>query len=626
MMEGDTMPAVASACMRASCNARLGPREVVIERRADAVYLRSPHRLGPYPDKMTERLELWAERTPSAVFLAERDAGGTGWRTLTYSEALVGVRNVGEALLRRGLSSERPIVILSGNDIEHAILGLAANYVGLPYAPVSPACALISRDFARLRHVMDLLTPGLVFAADGAAFAAAIRSVVPHDVEVVAGRGVVPGRASTPFGGLLATRPTGEVDRAHASVGPDTIAKFMFTSGSTDIPKAVIYTQHMWCSNQEMIKTALPYLGDEPPVLVDWVPWHHTGGGNHDLGIALYNGGTLHIDHGKPLPGEIETTVQNLRSIAPTWYFNVPKGFSALLPYLRSDEVLRERFFSRLGVLFYAGASLAQHVADEIQELALATRGERVPMLTSLGATETGPLSIVRTWDADDVDNVGVPAVGVELKLVPAGGKLEVRLRGPNITPGYWRRSDLTAKAFDDEGFYCLGDAVGWQDPTDPAAGLKYDGRIAEDFKLSTGTWVNVEAVRAGLLARLRPYVHDLVITGTGRDEVGALIFPDLAACRRLAGGVEEAALVDHPRVRSELRRRLGELARTSTGSSTRVARVLLVAQPPSLDAGELTDKGTINQAAVLSRRADLVAALYAHPTAPPVIALDDSV
>ncbi|MCC6777091.1 MAG: feruloyl-CoA synthase [Hyphomicrobiales bacterium] len=617
------MSAVASARRRADRGPLLGPREVVLERRPHAVCLRSPHRLGRFPDKITERLELWAERTPRAVFLAERDAGGTGWRTLTYAEALAGVRGVGEALLQRDLSTERPIVILSGNDIEHASLGLAANYVGLPYAPISPAYSLVSRDHARLRHVMDLLTPGLLFVSEGPAFAAAVQAVAGQDVEVVPGCGGGLPSNTTPFNELLATRPTAAVDRAHAAVGPDTIAKFMFTSGSTDVPKAVIYTQRMWCSNQEMIRTSLPYFAHEPPVLVDWVPWHHTGGGNHDLGIALYNGGALYIDHGRPLPGEIETTVQNLRSIAPTWYFNVPKGFAALLPYLRDDEALRERFFSRVEVLFFAGASLAQHVADEIEELARTTRGERVPILTSLGATETGPLSIVRTWDADDVNNVGVPAVGVEVKLVPAGGKLEVRLRGPNITPGYWRRDDLTRKAFDEEGFYCMGDAVRWRDASDPAAGLIYDGRIAEDFKLSTGTWVNVEPLRAAVLAGLRPYVHDLVITGAGRDEIGALIFPDLDGCGKLVQGVEEEALIDHPQLRAELRRRLGELASRSTGSSTRVARALLVPEAASLDAGEITDKGTINQAAVLARRADLVAALYADPTGPRVIILD---
>ena len=382
----------------------------------------------------------------------------------------------------------------------------------------------------------------------------------------------------------------------------------------------MINTQRMWCSNQAMILSQLAFFADEPPVIVDWSPWHHTAGGNHDFGFVLYNGGTFYIDEGKPAPGAIETTVQNLREVATNWYFTVPKGYEALLPYFRTDEALRRTFFSRLKVLWFAGAALSQSVFDEMQELALATCGERIMFLTGLGSTESAPMAIARMWQSKDSTNMGVPVPGVELKLVPSGGKLEARLRGPNIMPGYWRQRDLTAQAFDEEGFYKLGDALKFEDPADPGQGLLFDGRIAEDFKLATGTWVNVGPLRARLLAQLEPYARDVVIAGGDRNEIGALIFPNLDACRRLAAGA--ADVTGDARVLDALRARLTAFARTSTGSSNRVCRAILLAEPPSLDAGEMTDKGSINQRAVLSRRADLVAELYAPQPSPRVLVI----
>jgi feruloyl-CoA synthase len=589
---------------------RLGPRDVIVERRPDGIiHLRSPHALPPYPEKLSERLEHWAGTAPERTFLAQRDATGA-WRKVTYAQALEQVRRIGAALLKRDLSPARPIVILSGNDIEHALMALAAMYVGIPYAPISPAYSLISHDFSKLRYIFDLLTPGLVFASDGAPFRRAIETIVPSGMEVIVARNPLPSRPITFFDTLLAPASTAAAVAAHAKVGPDTIVKFLFTSGSTGTPKAVINTQRMWCSNQAMILVQLAYFADEPPVIVDWSPWHHTAGGNHNFGFVLYNGGTFYIDEGKPAPGAIETTVKNLREIPTNWYFTVPKGYEALLPYLRADAQLRQTFFSRLKVLWFAGAALSQSVFDEMQELAHATCGERIMFLTGLGSTETAPMALGRMWQSKDSTNMGVPAPGVELRLVPCEGKLEARLRGPNIMPGYWRQPEVTATAFDEHGFYRLGDAVKFQDPADPREGLLFDGRIAEDFKLATGTWVNVGPLRARLLAVLEPYARDVVIAGGDRNEIGALLFPNLEACRKLAADVDDIA--QDRRVLDEFRARLAAFAKTSTGSSNRVGRAILLAEPPSLDAGEMTDKGSINQRAVLARRADLVAELYA--------------
>jgi len=426
----------------------------------------------------------------------------------------------------------------------------------------------------------------------------------------VLGEGALEGRSTVPFAELLASAPTDAVDAAHAKVGPDTIAKFLFTSGSTGQPKAVINTQRMLCANQQMLVQSLPYLAEVPPVLVDWLPWHHTAGGNHNIGIVLYNGGTLYIDGGKPLPGMIDTTVRNLREVGPTIYFNVPRGYEALLPHLREDEVLRKTFFGRLGLLQYAAAVLPQPVWKAYEELAVQTCGERILWITGYGATETAPFLMSTNRGAARAGTVGLPVDGVEMKLAPVNDKLEARFRGPNITPGYWRDPELTRAGFDEEGYYRTGDALRFLDPEDPSAGLEFDGRLAEDFKLTTGTWVSVGPLRARLAAAGAPYVQDSVITGHNRDEVGVLVFPNLQATRDMA---REA-------LRAHLQKVLNGLAAEATGSSTRIARALLLEAPPSIDAGEITDKGSINQRAVLRTRAGLVEVLHAEPRSPDVI------
>ena len=571
--------------LRPARKVRLGPTDIQVERRRDGcTILRSPHRIGRYPRKLTERLDLWADKAPGRVFLAQRD--GAGWRTLTYGDARDRARRVGQYLLSQGLSADRPLAVLSGNDLEHALWHLGAMYVGVPYAPVSPAYSLLSADYGKLRYIFELMTPGLVYASDRNAFRKAIDAVVPPGTEVLYELKELP--------------VTAAVDQAHERVTPETIAKFLFTSGSTGMPKAVINTQRMWCSNQAISAMMFAYLQEEPPVLLEWAPWHHTAAGNKCLGMALYNGGSYYIDEGKPLPGAIETTVRNLREIAPNWYFNVPKGFEALLPYLRQEKRLRENFFSRLKVLWFAAAALPQHVFDEYKELAFRTTGETIPFLTGLGATETAPYAMGRMWEAEDATNMGLPPPGVEAKMVPIEGKLEMRVKGPGITPGYWRRQDLTDKAFDEEGYYRLGDAFVFADPQDPAKGLLFRGRIAEDFKLTSGTFVHVGPLRARFIEHFAPLVRDVVITGEGRNGVGALVFP--------AGPVN----------RGELQARLNSFP--STGSSNRIVRALVLEEPPSLDAGEMTDKGSINQRSVLARRAALVEALYRDPPSPQVI------
>jgi feruloyl-CoA synthase len=603
---------------------RLGAPDVSVERRRDGViFMRSPKALQPYPKNLTERLAHWASAAPEWVFLAQRD--GTGqWRAMTYAATFAAVRAIASVLLERDLSAERPIAILSGNDIEHALLGLAAMHVGIPYAPISVPYSLVSQDFRKLKSIMEILTPGLVFAANGTAFARAIAATVPADVELVVTENPASDRPMTPFAKLSGAQPTTAVEAAHAKVGPDTVAKILFTSGSTGQPKGVINPQRMLCANQRMMRAGLEFVADEPPVLLDWLPWNHTFGSNHNFGLVLDSGGSLYIDEGKPMPGAIETTVRNLRDIAPTIYFNVPKGFEMLVPHLQADRTLREKFFSRLKVMFYAGAGLPQHVHDALQDLAVGTVGERIIFLTSLGSTETGPAALVCSWECERVGNIGLPLPGLEVKLVPQDGKFETRFKGPNITPGYWRAPAITAAAFDDEGFYKIGDAVRFEDPTDPAKGLLFDGRIAEDFKLATGTWVSVGPLRMAVIAHCAPLVRDVVLAGPDRDEVTALIIPDVDACRKLAPDLPRdtpaAAVLDDGRVKKTFAGFLQAFAEPGRGTSARVCRAVLLAEPPSLDVGEVTDKGSINQRAVLAHRAALVEKLYADPPPPNVI------
>jgi len=579
--------------------------------------------LQVYPNVLTDRLLHWAQVSPQKVCIAKRGADDQ-WRSLTYAQVWESVRSIGQALLDRGLSAERPVAILSENDLEHFLLTLAGQHVGIPTAPISPPYSLVSKDFGKLRHTLKIVTPGLVFVADGTRYAPAIETAVGEHIEVVATTAPPDRRRASLFAELLETNPTAAVDAAHERIDPDGVAKFLFTSGSTGVPKAVINTHRMICSNQQMIAQIFGFLEDEPPVIVDWLPWNHTFGGNHDVGIALYNGGTFYIDDGKPGPGWIEKSVRNLREISTTVFFNVPKGYEDLLPFLRADRQLRETFFRRLGLMFYAGAGLSQPVWDAYRELALETCGERIIMATGLGSTETAPMSIQTTWETDKAGTIGIPVPGVVVKLVPRGDKLEARVRGPNVTPGYWREPELTKKAFDEEGFYSFGDAVRFIDPSDVNKGLLFDGRLNEDFKLANGTWVSVGPLRAKIMGHFAPLVRDAVIAGLDRDFITAIIFVDPDACRSLAPELPERAplaeVVNHPAVRERFHTLLKSFAQQSTGSSNRVVRAVLAEEPPSLDVGEITDKGSFNQRAVLERRAALVNELYAASPSPRIL------
>ena len=583
--------------------------------RADGTTLvTSTEPLLPYPRRLTDRLLHWAAVTPEHTLAAQREAAGQ-WRRISYAQALHGARCIAQALLDLRLSAQRPVAILSGNDLEHLLLSLGAMLAGVPYAPVSPAYSTLSQDHGKLRHILTRLTPGLVFAADAAAYGRALAAAVPAETQVVLTQGRLDTRATRSFSELLASVPTNQVDAAHETVGPDTIAKFLFTSGSTKLPKGVINTQRMWCANQQQIVQCFPDLGRTRPVLVDWLPWNHTFGGNHNVGLTIYNGGTLYIDEGKPTPQLIGQTLRNLREISPTVYFNVPSGFEEIANAMERDATLRKTLLRHVNMFFYAGAGLAQPVWDKLDAIAEATCGERIRMLTGLGMTETAPFAICANAQDVKSGHIGLPAPGIELKLLPSGDKVEVRYRGPNVTPGYWRAPEQTAEAFDAEGFYCSGDAVKAIDVARPGRGFMFDGRIAEDFKLATGTFVSVGPLRAKVIAAGDPCVQDVVVTGVDRNEIGLLIFPRLDSCRALAGiGAEAPAaeVVAAPAVREFFARLIDALWASGTGSATRVARALLLVELPNIDLGEVTDKGSINQHAVLTHREPLVTQLYA--------------
>ena len=585
------------------------------EARADgSTLVTSTEPLQPYPLRLTDRLLHWAEASPEHTLAAKRHQGGD-WRRISYREAQASARCIAQALIDMKLSADRPIAILSDNDLEQLLLGLGAMLAGVPFAPISAAYSTLSQDHGKLKHILGVLTPGLVFASSASAFGKAITATVPADVAVVLTSGAIEGRKTRSFDKLLGTVPTAQVDAAHANVGPDTIAKFLFTSGSTQLPKGVINTQRMLCSNQQMIRQCFPALARERPVLIDWLPWNHTFGGNHNVGLTLYNGGTLYIDEGKPVPALIGETLRNLREIAPTVYFNVPKGFEEIANALEGDSALRDRFFSRVRMLFFAGAGLSQPVWDQLDRMAERACGERIRRLTGLGMTETAPFAICANAGAVRSGHVGLPAPGMTLKLVPVDGKLEVRYRGPNVTPGYWRAAQQTQESFDAEGFYASGDALEFIDPQQPQAGFAFDGRIAEDFKLATGTFVSVGPLRARVIAAGSPCVQDVVVTGINRNEIGLLIFPRLDACLALAGaapGTPTLDLLAAPTVRAFFQQLADSLYHSGTGSATRVARSLVLVDPPGIDRGEITDKGSINQRAVLTHRDALVEHLYA--------------
>ena len=579
-------------------------------------YLEADQELEPYAKTITERFMHWAKIKPNETILAQRkvlESGQLGdWQKITYAQALQSARQIGQALLKRGLNAERPVLILSENSIDHALMALACIYVGIPYCPASPAYSTVSQDFEKLHHIIKTLTPGLVFAFDGEKYEKAILKAVSPETEVVISKGSI-NRPFTEFSQLLETTASSEVDQAQQNTGPQSIVKFLFTSGSTKQPKAVINTQKLWCANQQQMAQSMPVLANEPLTLVDWLPWNHTFGGNHNFGMILYNGGTLYIDDGKPTPALIHETLRNLREISPTVYFNVPSGFESIANNMKTDDLLRRTLLAKVKMFFFAGASLAQPIWDSLFESAEKEVGERIVMGTGLGMTESGPFAIFITNPDVREGDLGVPTAGMTLKLVPSGDKTEVRYKGPNITEGYWRSPEETKEAFDEEGFFCTGDAVKWIDESNPHLGLKFDGRTAEDFKLSTGTFVSVGPLKAKIINLGAPYVQDAVITGLNQKEVGAMIFTN-NKIRSLANADANVPLSDiytRPEVVTFFQNVINQLGEQATGSATKIARAILLEEPASIDKGEITDKGSINQRAVLKHRDALVKALH---------------
>jgi len=596
-----------------------------MERRADGtLLLRSRSELGAYPASMGTYLEHWANVAPDRPFLAERDPRGE-WQVLTYALARRRVRRVATALLGNALAARRPVIVLSDSSIEHAILMLAAMHVGIPSVSVSPAYSLASADFAKLRAIVSLVEPGLIYADDPGRYGSALESLRDLHSALLVCRQGRSGAGAIGFQELDVHENGYAVDDALARVGPDTVAKLLFTSGSTGEPKGVINTQRMLVSNQQARAQCWPFLEREAPTLVDWLPWSHTFGANHNFNLVLRFGGTMYIDAGRPTPSQFSVSLANLREIAPTVYLNVPRGYEMLVSALEADTELRGVFFSRLRVIFYAAAALPQYLWEALTELSVRATGSQVPLVSAWGATETAPLITDCHFQAARSGCIGVPVPGATLKLLPSGEKLEVRVKGPYVTPGYYKRPDLTAQNFDEEGFYRIGDAVRFVDAAHPENGLLFDGRISEDFKLDSGTWVNVTALRLRATSALAPVAQDVVVAGHDRSSVRILIFPNIAACASLCGGLPSGTspeeVLSHQNVRAHVVSALQKLRADGGGSSMHAVAALLLREPASIDAGEVTDKGYINQRKVLHRRSDLVARLYTEH-APDVIML----
>jgi feruloyl-CoA synthase len=574
------------------------------------IYYSLDEKLQAFPNKITDRLLHWATIKPNHTFLGRKVNGE--WQTFSYLQTLQKVNSVAQYLLDLDFKVNETIVILSENSLEHALLALAALHIGIPYSPISPPYSLVSDDFGKLKHCLELMTPKVIFAKNGKTYQKALKlskTLFPNVVIIT-----VDDEFGNNFQNILNTKPTLAVAIAASKVKAETVAKVLFTSGSTGLPKGVINTHGMWCANLQQITQVLPFMHQKAPVFIDWLPWNHTFGGNHNFGLAIYNGGTIFIDDGKPTPKGIEETIQNLREISPTAYFNVPKGFEMLIPHLEKEPALRENFFKNLNIIFYAGASLAQPIWNRLEELAIETIGVKIPIITGLGCTESGPSAMFANWGGAFSGLLGVPVAGMEVKLVPDGDKLEARYKAPNVTKGYWRNLEETEKAFDEDGYYKTGDAVKFLDENNPDKGLIFDGRIAEDFKLSSGTWVNVGVLKARVISTASPIIQDVVLTGLDKDFIGAILFLNADACRKLANISNETTNREaflHENIQNFIEEWLIAFNKTATGSSTVIKKYIIALDHPSIDLGEITDKGSLNQRAVLKHRVELVDSIY---------------
>jgi len=607
-------------------------RDVELDRRADGtMVLRSRHKLIPYQRHVPAFLAKWANEAPDRVWLAQRRGKDRAWLKVTYAEAKRRVDALTQALLDRGFGPDKPVMPISGNSIEFGLLSMAAMQARAPLAPASPAYSLMSQDHAKLAYIVRLIRPAMIFVQNGAMFAKALASLdaanLLDGVTLVHVEDAPPGLQSTPYAALEATTPTDAVARSMAAIDGKTIGKFLFTSGSTGMPKAVANTQEMMCANLAMGQMARVRQPGEPPaVMLDWLPWNHTMGGNSTFQANLADGGTTYIDDGRPVPGMFDETLRNLHEVPTTYFVNVPAGYAMLATALEHDDELARRFFRDLKVLAYGGATLPDDLYDRMQALSVRHTGYRTPFVTGWGCTETAPVATTVHWASERVGLIGLPFPGVELKMIPTGedGRYELRLRGIIVTPGYHRQPELTATMFDEEGFYKIGDAGRFVDPADPSQGLIFDGRVVEDFKLMSGTFVLVGTLRTTVIAAATPVLQDAVIAGQDKSYVAILGFPNIAACRLLAGDSEAklplADLLRHPAVASRLKDGIAAMNRDSRGSSMQVKRALLMTEPPSVDGHELTDKGYINQRATLTRRKALVEKLYADPPDPGVI------
>lgn len=585
-----------------------------VERRPDGtVLLWSNHAPGQGPRSIAHLFAQRAAAHPERRYIGQRAPGHGPWRFVTYGEAKRAVDGIAAWLLARGLGQQDAVLILSSNSIEHALMTLGAYTAGVPAAPISPAYSLMSSDHAKLKHCWSTVRPKVVFAQSGAAYGpalAALRALDP-ELAVVTVDGIF--EDATAFADAAATEPGAEVTAALETVSHATVAKYLFTSGSTGLPKGVPQTHGMMAgviAGQEGLRDE-PHDPDLVPESLEWMPWSHISAGNIGFNGVLWSGGTLHLDEGKPIPGMFETTIKNLYEVSPIVFGSAPIAFSMLADAMERDRALRASFFKNLRYMAYGGATLSNDLYGRMQALAIAETGHRLPLTTMYGATETQGITVVH-WLTERVGLVGLPLPGITLKLVPNGTKYEVRVKGPTVTSGYHNDPEKTAAAFDEEGFYKLGDAARFIDPEDPAQGLIFDGRVTEDFKLDSGTWVSVGTLRPDLVAACSPYVHDMVIAGQDKPFAAALVWPSPAGLQALAAEGGEGTPLE--RLNAIIAERLRAHNAGAGGSSRRIARFLVMTEPPSIDSGEITDKGYVNQRQTLERRADLAARLFKTP------------